>query len=279
MAQIIGTVGIALLTLYGVLFSLLGYNMYFQDRLVEFLSRRANDEGMKPAEQLKGKRVYIEREERRAVRVNVYRSEGETLPAVYYCHGNGFDKGDADEDDDFCAAFAERYHVTLISIAYTKMPVHRTTYPQEEIMDAVLYTQQHPQEFGIVKDDYVMLGVGPGAYLAVLAAVMLVRRGVVPDGLILADPFVDYVAVSLAQINMHPGPVSLLVSAEYARKPKITEYADCLLNSSARVHTKRMLYTEKGIRELLRGKDLSEDEQFDQEEIHRWMGEILKETL
>ena len=279
MARIIGTFGIFFLALFGVLYSLLGYNLDLQNRFIEYLSREANRRGMKNEEELKGKRLYIPRDEKRDTRVCIYRTSGEILPPVFVCHGGSFTEGDADDIDSFCMEIAERWHAAVINIAYTKMPVHTTTYPQEEICETVQYFHAHADEYDLEKNSCLLLGMESGAYLALLAAVMLVRRTIVPDGLILMDPFLDYVAPSLAEAGYHPGPVGLLVSGAKATEKKTVEYADVLLNSGIRLYSKRMLYAKKSVSELIENNSLSEDDSYDRDSMMAWLDVTVRQMI
>lgn len=264
MTAIIGTIGIFLLTLFGVLYSLLGYNMYFQTRFVEFMSAKAEKEGMKSEHTLKGERIFVKREEKRSSRVNLYRHGDEPLPVLYVLHGGSFTDQDADDIDSFCDEMALRVKAAVISISYTKMPVHTTTYPQEEITEVVQYFHAHAKEYGLDHDRYVMLGIEAGGYLALLSAVMLVRRTLVPDGLILLDPFADYVGTSFVQAGYHPGPAALLISGPREQDKKLMEYADVLSNGNVRSFIRR-LFTKSELNTLIRGESLSEEQKKERE--------------
>jgi acetyl esterase/lipase len=213
MLYYIGIIATVLLILFAILYSLLGYNNVFRDRFIEHITEQANKTDMKDESLLKGERIYIPREGRRSVRVNLYRyADEDPSPVLFFAHGGNFLNGDSDLDDAFCESIAEEWKVTVVSISYTKIKEHVTTYPQEEIRDTVVWFRKHADEYHLNKNRFILMGKEAGAYLSLLAAVMLVSTGVMPSGVIFVNPFIDYVAVSLAVAGLHPGPVALALT-------------------------------------------------------------------
>ena len=204
----------SLLTVFLVLISvgycIVGGNPYLSNKLLEGMSAKKNTAHMKDEASLKGKRFYVPRE-KRDVRVNLYRMH-ENLPVMFFAHGGGFEDSDADQSDDLCAELAERLHCAVVSISYSNFRVHRTTYPQEEICDTIVYFLVHADDFGIQKDRPVLAGIDAGAYLILQSGISAVQKSVLTGGYILIDPFIDYVCISLAKAHSHPGPLALLFS-------------------------------------------------------------------
>lgn len=232
----IGILATVLLIIFAILYSLLGYNIAFRDRFVEYLTDQANRADMRPENELSGERVYVPREDRRSVRTLVYRYAGEDpSPVLFYAHGGDFVSGDSDLSDEFCREISEKWKVSVVNISYSKIREHVTSYPQEEIRDAVLWFVSHADEYRFEKRRFILMGEEAGAYLSLLAGVMLVRQAVVPSGFVFVNPFIDYVAVSLAVAGMHPGPVAVAVTE---MTDKTASYDEELYRAGVFVKTK-----------------------------------------
>ena len=233
---IFGTVGLAL---FGVLYSLLGYNNYFRMKVIEWMTREASVRGMKKEDVLHGRRMYIMRGDKRSVRVNYYQYQSkEAVPVVFMVHGSEFDSGDADDIDGFCHELRKKWKMSVVSINYTKIPVHQSTYPQEEILDVIMHFSKNASAYGMDKNRFIMFGTTAGAYLAMLSSVMLVRRAVIPCGYIFCTPWIDYVQISFARIQQHPGPVALAASGSDKQIHECEEYAYELDRAGMNVYMK-----------------------------------------
>ena len=234
-----------LLGVFGVLYCLLAYNPRLHNWLAESVSERANTANMKGESQLKGKRMYIPRQNKRDIRVNVYIHEQEDpSPMLFIAHDSDFTDGDADDIDEACDRLKDEWGVTIFSINYSKLPVHISTYPQEEITEAVLYFVLHAEEYGCDRSKYVLMGSGAGAYLMMIAAVSMTRKALFPNGFILLDPYLDYVLLSFAQTEIHPGPLALVFTGEAT--PKQEEYEYDLDHTSIPVAIRRYPDSKKG---------------------------------
>ena len=198
------------LVLFGVAYTFLGYNVRFLNKVTEMRTAKKTTENMKDESQLRGQRFYVHRD-RRDVRVNLYRMH-EDLPLMFFAHGGHFIDEDADLYDELCAEMAEELHCAVVSINYSKIGAHASTYPQQEIRDVILYFCTHEKEFGIRAQHPVMAGMEAGAYLILQAGIHAVQSGIIASGYILIDPFIDYVCVSLAKARQHPSPSVLLFS-------------------------------------------------------------------
>ena len=269
---IIGILATVALAFFGVAYSLLGYNMSLRNRVIERISQTATDAGRKEESLLKGRRLYIDREELRPVRVNLYQPDSENkLPAVFVAHGGNFNDHDADDIDDFCDRIAREWQVNVISISYTKIKAHVTSYPQDEIRDTILYFRDHKNEYNLDMKHFLLLGFEAGAYLSLIAHRSVLHVGVVPDGIIMIDPFIDYVAVSFAQAGLHPSPVGLLLSGRDTALWDRYEYE--LRQADVYVLTRRMPFSPTEV--LLNDDITGEVAERDREHAMRW----LKDTV
>lgn len=224
----VGIVSTVSLVLFGTAYSFLLYNAHFQNWLMEWLSAKANVIHMKEESELKGKRFYVPRENR-DIRVNIYNdSKGEDRPAVFFAHGSQFVDSDADEWDDFCDWFAREFDCVLFSVNYSKIGIHVTSYPQDEIQDTIRYFRAHSSEYGFHKNNFMMMGFEAGAYLSMIAGFQLLRRGIFSRGFIIVNPFVDYTNVSFAQAGYHPQPLALITLGADEMREKWNEYSGAI---------------------------------------------------
>lgn len=269
---IIGILATVLLAMFGILYSLLGYNLGFRNHFIERITKEATDAGMKKESLLKGRRMYIEREDLRPVRVNLYRpGNEEILPVIFMAHGGNFTDRDADDIDDFCVWLAEELQVNVVSISYTKIKPHVTTYPQEEIRDTIMYFRKHGREYNMDMKRFLTMGAEAGAYLMLNAELAVIQKGAVPYGTIMFDPFLDYVAVSLAQAGRHPGPVALVLSGR--DNDEADRYEFELRQAGIEVRTRRI--PDLDLQTLLSGEAGNETERLSLENFRRWMEETV----
>ncbi|MCR5796206.1 MAG: alpha/beta hydrolase fold domain-containing protein [Solobacterium sp.] len=239
MITILAILGTVSLAIFGVLYSLLGYNNYFRMKVIEWMTREASVRGMKKEDVLHGRRMYIMREDKRSVRVNYYQHQSrEPVPVIFMIHGSDFASGDADDIDGFCDELRKKWKMSVVSINYTKIPVHQSTYPQEEILDVIMHFSKNAAAYGMDKNRFILFGTTAGAYLAMLSSVMLVRRTVIPCGYIFCTPWIDYVQISFARIQQHPGPVALAASGSDRQILDCEEYAYELDRAGMNVYMK-----------------------------------------
>ena len=197
-----------LLVFYGILFSLLAYNSFYIDWFIEKITLKDTVRGMK--QQILGQRMYVPRETRRDVRVNVYLPAERDMPVVYFAHGGDFIHGDPDDIDAFLNRMKDVWNVAIVSIAYSLIREHVTSYPQEEIQDVVSYFYEHGHEHGFDGKRFLLAGSQAGAYLSLIAGVSLVQASKVAKGYLFLYPYLDYVSTSFARAGWHPGPVAII---------------------------------------------------------------------
>lgn len=273
----IGIIATVLLVLFGISYSLLGYNMRFQDWIIQHISAKAMKENMKEENAIRGKRVWVPHRGR-DTRVNVYRPQtDEILPAVFFAHGSDFTDGDADEWDDFCLSMSEELNCVLFSVSYTKIGVHVSTYPQTEIVESVRWFRQHSAEYGFDKNNFLMMGIEAGAYLSLIAALHLIQGGIIPRGYIFVNPFIDYTAVSFAQAGMHPDPGALILTGEEKRKGRWDEYLDALADAGNTMRVYRRPGQAWNL--LWKMEGLSEQEKEDRQRLVLWIHERYNDFL
>lgn len=231
----IGIVANVILILGAIGWSLLGYNNSFLNWAVESMTAKATAAGMK--DEIRGERIYVKRENKRPVRVNLYRAPEVNQPVIFLAHGGNFYDHDADDIDDFCADLAEMMNMSVVSVSYTKVDVHVTSYPQDEIGDVIRYFADHAGIYDMDMENYAMMGIEAGAYLSLIAGIHMIQKTYFSKAYVFINPFLDYVPISFAQAGLHPEPVLLLFTNE-DNAEKAEEYRDVLARADvyARIH-------------------------------------------
>ena len=236
--------------------------------MVERYTRKANEYEIADESKLKGRRMYVKRPDKKPIRVNLYQPESEEpLPVVFAAHGGQFIDGDADDIDSFCDRIAKEWNCNVVSISYTRVKAHVTTYPQDEIHDTVEYFYKHADEYGMDMTRYLLLGFEAGAYLSLIADLNLVQSALVPRGIIMIDPFIDYVAVSFAQAGIHPGPAALVLTG--TDTDKADEYEFAVRQAGVEIHTRRMPNSTLAV--LMSEDPDNETDRLNQENTMRWL--------
>ena len=196
-----------LLSLWTVLSLLLlvGFTVFLQSYRASNQAHRAVL--VKPASQLIGERLVIERPGKESVRVNLYRpSEASQtpLPMVVNVHGGGFVGGDADVLDTQSQRLADQWQAVIVTVNYTKADVHPISYGAEEIKDTVLYLAKEKATYGVEPTQFSMIGYSAGANYAALASELLVKEEFDLAGLIMAYPWTTGLSVVNQGENFPP---------------------------------------------------------------------------
>ncbi|KAI1077925.1 alpha/beta hydrolase fold protein [Whalleya microplaca] len=140
---------------------------------------------------------------------------GDLLPLYLSIHGGGFAVGDPQQDDEFCTMWAKRTGMLIVSLDYSKAPLHPFpvgVYDVAALANAVLADSDLP----IDKTKVAIGGFSAGANLALCASQLPGLRGTVRAALTFY-PIVDW---------SHPPDVKL------ARRPYTGGPRDALEHSS-----------------------------------------------
>lgn len=241
----IGILANVILIFGGIGWCLLGYNNVFMNWVIESMTARATAAGMK--ENIQGERIYVKRENKRSVRVNLYRAPEANRPVIFVAHGGNFYDHDADDIDDFCIALSEKMNMSVVAVSYTKVDVHVTSYPQEEIGDVIRYFADHAGIFDMDMENYIMMGIEAGAYLSLISGVHMTQKAFFAKAYVFINPFLDYVPISFAQAGWHPEPVLLLFTNEDSGE-KAEEYQDVLARADVYAKLRRRIDPEHPLR-------------------------------
>ena len=212
------------------------------DKQLEKKAKQIREAQTKKDDELLGKRMFVPRDGKNDVKVILYvphdvRREGK-LPAVFLAHGGSFMEGSADQMDTFCSRCADQWESVIVSIDYTTMDVQQFPYPQEEIVDTVMYFAVHSSEYNIDPHRFAMTGFTAGAYLLVGAAALLKEKRFTVRGLISFYPIVDDAMINLCDIGAHISPFTLVTTGADTMKDRYPVYIQHLKNSGTDLNVK-----------------------------------------
>lgn len=157
--------------------------------------RQAEDQAMmvKSDEELLGKRLIIDREGEKEIRVNVYLPEGgEKLPLIVNIHGGAFIAGDADTLDTQSHRISKDWNVVVATVNYTLAKNgYDKSYGAQEIVDTVKYFIANADKFGIDPTKIIVMGYSAGGYHAMSAVLTLHEQGIDVYKQVLCYPFMS----------------------------------------------------------------------------------------
>jgi acetyl esterase len=102
------------------------------------------------------------------VGVRIYRRgpEGESVPAVIYCHAGGFALGNLDTDHRHCIELAHRGRCTVVSVDYRLSPEHPYPAPLDDASAVLRWVADAAGELGVDPARLAVAGSSAGGALA-----------------------------------------------------------------------------------------------------------------
>lgn len=158
---------------------------------------------IKSDDQLMGEHMYIRREEKDDIDVNLYLADqSEPAPLVINLHGGAFVAGDADTLDTQSDRIAKAWNCTVVTVNYKLMKDGITKqYAVDEVKDAVKYMIAHADEYNIDTDSIFILGYSAGGYHAMASCLQLHKEGITVKGQILCYPFMSDILEQYAELT------------------------------------------------------------------------------
>ncbi|MBQ9658655.1 MAG: alpha/beta hydrolase fold domain-containing protein [Clostridia bacterium] len=148
---------------------------------------------VKSDEELIGEHLYISRDNKEDIDVNVYiRSGDEKLPLVINIHGGAFIAGDADTLDTQSDRISKTWNVNVVTVNYKLLnDNYDKQYAIDEIKDTVKYFIANSDKYNIDIDNIFILGYSAGGYYAMASTLQLHKENVNIKGQILCYAFLS----------------------------------------------------------------------------------------
>lgn len=146
---------------------------------------------IKSDEELIGEHLYINRDNKEDIDVNIYiRSGNEKLPLVINIHGGAFIAGDADTLDTQSDRISKNWNVNVVTVNYKLLSdKYDKQYAIDEIKDTVKYFIANSDKYHIDTDNIFILGYSAGGYYAMASTIQLHKENVNIKGQILCYAF------------------------------------------------------------------------------------------
>ena len=132
------------------------------------------------------------------ITIHFYRPDGvgdKKTPVVYYCHGGGYQTGNATMYGNDFREMCNRLGATVFSVEYTLTSSPSYTYHIEldEAYAGLMYVYEHADELNVDADKIVIMGESAGGGLTTRMALWNKDKGSVPvKGAVLIYPMLDY---------------------------------------------------------------------------------------
>ena len=148
---------------------------------------------IKSDEELIGEHLYINRDNKEDIDVNIYiRSGNEKLPLVINIHGGAFIAGDADTLDTQSDRISKSLNVNVATVNYKLLnDNYDKQYAIDEIKDTVKYFIANSDKYHIDTDNIFILGYSAGGYYAMASTLQLQKENVNIKGQILCYAFLS----------------------------------------------------------------------------------------
>lgn len=148
---------------------------------------------IKSDEELIGEHLYINRNNKEDVDVNIYtRDTSEKLPLIINIHGGAFIAGDADTLDTQSDRISKDWNVNVATINYKLLSdKYDKQYAIDEVKDTVKYFIDNADKYSIDTDNVFILGYSAGGYYAMASTLQLHKENIHIKGQILCYAFLS----------------------------------------------------------------------------------------
>lgn len=147
---------------------------------------------IKTDEELIGEHLYIKRDNKEEVDVNVYIPNGnEKKSLIINLHGGAFIAGDADTLDTQSDRISKSWNANIVTINYKLAKGnYNIEYAIEEVKDTVKYFIENKDKYNIDTDNIYIMGYSAGGYYAMASTLELHQEGIKIKGQILCYAFI-----------------------------------------------------------------------------------------
>lgn len=126
-------------------------------------------------EELIGEYLYIKRENKEDVDVNIYiKDSNDKLPLIINIHGGAFIAGDADTLDTQSDRISKDWNVNVVTVSYKLLSdKYDKQYAIDEIKDTVKYFTENEEKYNIDTKNIFIMGYSAGGYYAMASTLQL----------------------------------------------------------------------------------------------------------
>lgn len=126
-------------------------------------------------EELIGEYLYIKRENKEDVDVNIYiKDSNDKLPLIINIHGGAFIAGDADTLDTQSDRISKDWNVNVVTVSYKLLSdKYDKQYAIDEIKDTVKYFTENEEKYNIDTKNIFIIGYSAGGYYAMASTLQL----------------------------------------------------------------------------------------------------------
>ena len=163
---------------------------FINDQKIQAIDQKAM---VKTDEELIGEHLYIERENKEDVDINVYTANSEgKVPLVINIHGGAFIAGDADTLDTQSDRISKNWNVVVATVNYKLLSdKYDKQYAIDEIKDTVKYFIDNSDKYNVDTDNIFILGYSAGGFYAMASALQLHKENIRVKGQILCYAFLS----------------------------------------------------------------------------------------
>ena len=164
-------------------------------QFVKDLKIQAEDQKamIKTDDELIGEHLYIERDNKEDVDVNIYITNSEEkAPLVINIHGGAFIAGDADTLDTESDRISKNWNINVATVNYKLLSdKYDKQYAIDEIKDTVKYFIDNSDKYNVDTDNIFILGYSAGGYYAMASTLQLHKENINIKGQILCYAFLS----------------------------------------------------------------------------------------
>ena len=148
---------------------------------------------IKTDEELIGEHLYIERDNKEDIDVNIYIANSEAkVPLVINIHGGAFIAGDADTLDTESDRISKNWNVNVATVNYKLLSdKYDKQYAIDEIKDTVKYFIDNSDKYNVDTDNIFILGYSAGGYYAMASTLQLHKENINVKGQMLCYAFLS----------------------------------------------------------------------------------------
>lgn len=148
---------------------------------------------IKTDEELIGEHLYIERDNKEDIDVNIYIANSEEkVPLVINIHGGAFIAGDADTLDTESDRISKNWNVNVATVNYKLLSdKYDKQYAIDEIKDTVKYFIDNSDKYNVDTDNIFILGYSAGGYYAMASTLQLHKENINVKGQMLCYAFLS----------------------------------------------------------------------------------------